>query len=259
MDTQWYAVDRDGRVGSFYSGEAGAVPSAAAGLDIDLTPYLLRLRQPQEALLDLEGYNFPEDPAWHFTHWGQGPSDSHSILMFLKSLDPVQAEVAAGQARPLPCRPGAAAVFFRELPGVLARRLHDAGDCLGCFFHYLPDEEDMNGPGAAQLGLYHYSHLCENWSSGPYGRREVPAQQLHIDQLPPAIRQPLLRVRFDQLSFAETPHLQPVKFMPCDSWEHDWTDLDGKRYDMHSGQLLSENEEESAAEEGGNADGEISS
>jgi hypothetical protein len=52
----------------------------------------------------------------------------------------------------------------------------------------------------------------------PYARTHVPAQPLHIDQLPPRLRKAYRRVRFDALRFAEAEHVQPWEFGVCDGW-----------------------------------------
>jgi hypothetical protein len=56
MDTTWYAIDRDGHVASFSSGEAGAVPVAA----------LAAIRSPASAVLDRAWW---DDPGlFHYEH-----------------------------------------------------------------------------------------------------------------------------------------------------------------------------------------------
>jgi hypothetical protein len=52
----------------------------------------------------------------------------------------------------------------------------------------------------------------------PYARTAVPARPLHIDQLPPRLREAYGQFRFDALRFAETEHIQPWEFAVCDGW-----------------------------------------
>ena len=63
MDTMWFAVDRDGRVGCFDSGEAGAVPDRAFGDESSKAAYkpLLRLPVSGEVIYDLSGHEVPFD------------------------------------------------------------------------------------------------------------------------------------------------------------------------------------------------------
>src|SRR5262249_18765558 len=142
---------------------------------------------------------------------------NYPVLMFLKSLDPVADEVAAGEAVQVPSTSDVA-VLFRQLPRELAERLHRDEACLGCYFHF---EANKSGPAslpsAARRGLYEYRHTCENWISGPYGRTGIPANPVHIDQLPPALRNHVKAMQFD-VNFAETPYLQPMQHTECASW-----------------------------------------
>lgn len=48
--------------------------------------------------------------------------------------------------------------------------------------------------------------------AGLYGRLLTPSRPLHIDQLPPDLREVALRVRLNDLCFAETPHVQPCEW-----------------------------------------------
>ena len=86
--------------------------------------------------------------------------------------------------------------------------------------------DDGNQPRAAEMGLFGYDHLCENWISGPYGRETIPSQPLHVDQLPPGLRDHLKQATLPNLRFAETVHIQPVEHFECGSWEPGWLGLD---------------------------------
>jgi hypothetical protein len=57
MDTTWFAVDRDGRVGVFFSCENGSVP-AAAGIQGDVSQAIHFLRA------NADGGPLPEDEGW---------------------------------------------------------------------------------------------------------------------------------------------------------------------------------------------------
>jgi hypothetical protein len=227
MDTQWFAVDKDGHVGCFQSGEAGAVPTGAYAGDeaYALGRRLARLLPRCPAAFDLAGRLMPG-------HQREGEDHAHSlrldypVLMFLKSLDPVQEALASGQAVAVPSGDGPA-VTFQHLPAELVQRIHEAGACRGCFFLFGLLGEERFEP--ASHGLYEYSHLTENWISGPYGRVARPVQPLHVDQLPPDLRKLIGGMRFDKLSFAETAHLQPLDHTECVSWEAAWLDVTGTK------------------------------
>ena len=86
----------------------------------------------------------------------------------------------------------------------------------------------MESSRATRLGLFDYRHLCENWISGPYGREVIPARPVHLDQLPPSLREAVGHMRFPTLCFAETPHLQPVEHARCVSWQSAFLTADGR-------------------------------
>src|SRR4051794_34470710 len=91
MDTQWFAIDRDGHVGIFSSGESGAVPRAAGVLrdEWDEEGLWASLEVvPGEPLQDLAGYVIPGESTNRDDGHAFVDGDGNSILMFLKSLDP---------------------------------------------------------------------------------------------------------------------------------------------------------------------------
>jgi hypothetical protein len=233
MDTTWFAVDKDGRVACFESGEAGAVPERAFA-DVpggSASEPLMRLPPSSEVIYDLSGFHLPFEGQQRRAHVAADRGYAYTLLMFLPSLDPVLDEIDAGRAFPAPSTAGAV-VLFRGISEQLSRRLHDTGACLSCFDFDDPADEELVEFTLARRGLFYYSHLTENWTSGPYGRELLPSPPLHIDQLPPALRNAIKAMRFDGLSFAETTHIQPVGHSACLSWQDDWLDLDGKQHPM---------------------------
>src|SRR5262249_54905015 len=130
MDTMWFAVDKDGRVACFDSGEAGAGPAGAVRTEaLAGDPAYSALRRlgkalpSTEVLHDRQGRSRPGEGAGMMDHLaGQGGSN-YPVLMFLKSLDLVRDEIAAGRAVRLSSVRDFA-VWFRALAAELARRLH---------------------------------------------------------------------------------------------------------------------------------------
>jgi hypothetical protein len=154
--------------------------------------------------------------------------------------------IAAGQARQFPATEGVA-VVYREMPEAVYRRSHKA--CIACFAYFGPGseeddiEEEAGRFSLAELGLYEYSHLFENWISGPYGCERRPLVPLHVDQLPPRLRDQVRLVHFDNLRFGEVTHLQPVEHTECRSWEAAWLDAAGKKRRPMPGREAEFNEE----------------
>jgi hypothetical protein len=228
MDTQFFAIDRDGHVACFETGEAGAVPAQAAqGEEVGelLQRHLASLPQV-EVIHDRQGRVTPGQRNEFNEHRGQ-MALPYPTLMFLDSLDPVRDEIAAGRAVEVRASEGVA-VLFRELSEAVARRLHESDACRGCSWYFQAMEGGSATPDLVSRGFFNYSHLTDNWVSGPYGRTGQPERPVHIDQLPPRIREAIKAVRFDSLSFAETPYIQPVEHMECASWESAYMDVTGK-------------------------------
>ena len=242
MDTNWFAVDRDGHVACFDSGEAGAVPTQAidesggesrllesmlASLGIETTKlghFLAGAASSQSpvdgAMFDLRGRLMPSAEDQLGQHEGLSPIPS-STLMFLKSTHFVEKPVAERTAVLVPTTEGVG-VLIQGLSEELAERIHDADECLGCFRY----SDSMRKP---QPGLFYYGHLTENSISGPYGREMCPVKPTHFNELPADIRERLKWMRFDGLSFRDTPHIQPLEHAPCESWENAFMDVTGKR------------------------------
>src|SRR5262249_52095061 len=150
---------------------------------------------------------------------------AYPLLMFLLSLDAVQEEIAAGRALPTRSTTGAA-VLFPDISEDFWHGLHDAGLCLSCS---PADDQDVSKYACfdfTRCGLFTYTHLAGNGIAGPYGRERLPTHPLHIDQLPPALRNAIKATTFDALSFAEVSHIQPASHFSCCSTEKEWLDLD---------------------------------
>jgi hypothetical protein len=230
MDTAFFAVDQDGHVAFLRTGEAGALPEEAALEDpYQLLTEVVRHSAPGEWVLDLAGRIPPGPLGERGRHWTKEVTHDSAALLFLKSLDSVQRELDQGQAEAVAAH-GCAAVIFRRMSAAVARRMHKDGDCLGCFFHWDSAEipEDDYYPHPARYGLYYYSHLCENWISGPYGLEERPVRPLHLDQLPPPLRRQVALLRFDSFCFADTCHIQPAEGRVVSSWQAGYLTVDGK-------------------------------
>jgi hypothetical protein len=230
MDTEWFAVDADGQVGHFYSSESGAVPVEA---QVDepgrLWQRLCELLPRCEPIHDLQGdlNPGPRRDAGRHRYDDRGSDDG--ALMFLTSLAPIKRQISAGNAFPVRAL-GGEAVIFRRLTAALARRLHKQGHCLGCFFWWLgegADEDAEPRTRAAEIGLYDYRHPIENWIALPYGRQMLPSRPRHIDELPPDLRDQVGQLRFDQLRFADTVHIQPCAAEDVACWESGYLTADG--------------------------------
>jgi hypothetical protein len=81
------------------------------------------------------------------------------------------------------------------------------------------DESLPRLPPEFQGALFVYGYQTEgSFFAYPYERLGVPPEPVHIDQLPPPLRQACGRIRLDSVSFAEAEHVQPWEFGPCVAW-----------------------------------------
>lgn len=233
MDTCWFAVDMDGRVGFFQTGEAGACPTR--GL-VGEPAEEARLRLAREVPagqfeVDLSGRLLPHDRDGWMRHAGGA---EFPVLMFLDSLDPVQNALAGGRATEVKARDGFA-VLWRALTEAEYRRLHRGtpAACRACFWQLAPVLEGAAQdflPNPARHGVFVFSALGGNAAANPYGVQLIPSRPVHVDQLPPDLRANLKAVQFDVVSFDHTPVFQPAEHVPCTAYSPEYIDLKGRRH-----------------------------
>lgn len=200
MDTYWYAVDRDGHVAAFFTGETGPYPEDAcidSGLSTDQTMIERLARRPEttprrEALVERSSDG-------HRAAGGEGP---RLTLLFVAADAPIVAELmATAGTRPIATlNAGEQALLVDGMAPALHERLHRDGLCLTCWGDY----GDAHDHEAARLGLFVYDH-----SYGDYYRRFTPTHPLRVDALPAELRDELARVRYRKHSFAESEELTP--------------------------------------------------
>lgn len=236
MDTAWFAVDRDGHVAFFSTGEAGALPHAAFSGEeaYELASALPSILPATSELLDHVARVLPAHPPEHSylprPEAARAQSSFYGALFFLANVAPYQAEISKLRAVRVASRAPHALIFTKEgydaaTFETFTGKVHAAGDCLGCSWHF----QDDRSPAAS--GVYEYDHLCENWIAGPYGRVASPAKPAKLDELPPAIAKEVAKLRFANLCFEETPHIQPIEHTDCANYDGSGSHLrvDGTR------------------------------
>lgn len=218
MDTSWFAIDNDGHVAVFDTGESGCVPEDAYVGD-DAYSF-----QEQIRALPMTGFKF--DPqGYRESQWQDHMADDADLdpdtelYMFVSDLVPVQdllSRLEPEEMAATTCK----AYKLRARDRAALAELHARQACLGCYRDWGGSSEEI-----AAHGVYRYEHTCENWIAGPYARAVVPANPLTIDQIPKDIRDKA--IAFDG-RFADTPKLQPAEHWECTSWEPGWLSSDGK-------------------------------
>src|SRR3569833_2795058 len=125
MDTEWFAVDRDGYVAVFETGEAGAMPADAAGgegSEDEFDPAVFAGRR-SGWIYDADGH-LESEAEEHCVPYGDNPSLWGEVLMVVESFEPLRAVMARGGGKEVPAI-GAAAVLWRSISVDTFRRFHD--------------------------------------------------------------------------------------------------------------------------------------
>lgn len=233
MDCTWFAVDRDGCVAEFFSGESGAVPSGAASDHTGVSLEAVAAALPETvSLIDpapgRQPAVFAQDA--HRSFWNEAEAQIDDVLMVLSGLEPVAELVARGEAQPVPAVEGFG-VVCRALPRALFEQLHAEGCCLHCTYGYYPEAgADPKEPGLspARRGLFSYVHPGLGLLAQAYARSSQPHEPATLGELPEAVRSAVGRIRFTTLSFRETPYLQPVELVPeCFAWGSAYLNTEG--------------------------------
>ena len=219
MDTWWFAVDNDGHVGLFFTGEAGALPSnAEGGYDTDLLEEitLLEVTMPRRlVVIDQAGFGLPHmaKEEHHLT-----PFEERHCVIFLDSLEPVRDLIKGdGVVQAVHASVGAA-IECRGMSQEDFNSIHERNLCKGCYWYH-------GAQGGAELGLFVYDHLTENWIAGPYGRVTRPSHPLKVDDLPENLAKAVGKLKLD-LCFVDTPHIQPCEHTECHAWGSEYMELE---------------------------------
>src|SRR5262249_19004178 len=128
------------------------------------------------------------------------------------------------------------AVLFKDMPIELYRSIHASQQCRGCYYVYSVEYgRDGAPPQYSECGMFYYA-CCEGQMAAPYGRHTIPERPVNLDQLPADLRAELAKVAFGDLSFAETPYIQPVGRAPCFTWDGGYIAEDWKTFRANPGQ-----------------------
>jgi hypothetical protein len=82
-------------------------------------------------------------------------------------------------------------------------------------------------PDREKLFVYETGMMDEGLADC-YHREQKPKQPLHVDQLPPDVRQAVKAATFDTLDFNTAKVIQPVELTPCVTWDPAYLASDGR-------------------------------
>lgn len=121
-----------------------------------------------------------------------------------------------------------ALIFLPHCPTTTLRRLFNKG-----FLHHAEPLRDYSHSLAILLGLYSYGHGYT--APLPYDCDGQPIQPLNLDDLPERLQDVVTWNWFDQLQFSQSPTIQPIEYMRCDTWGRSkwWVDTQGNEHEEH--------------------------
>ncbi len=243
MDTEWFAVDSEGNVARFLTGEAGATPNSSQYY-VDEPPTVAELMNmlgdqveyDVEDLLAMQGgpvFDYTWQTLRYITASFSDADSCYHLLMKLpqSAADPAQFDNLfsnlAGRAADqpsfmrLPNKRHVLAYTEGPVPVSSLQRWIERGEVEKAWVNHTLS--------ASRIGIYEYEHgaMFENWIAGLYLRDSVPAQPLSLAQLPETLQPLFAATRFHLRSFARDAAIDPREAGDCINWESAWVGFDG--------------------------------
>jgi hypothetical protein len=252
MDTEWFAVDKVGRVAMFDSGEPGAVPKVFLSAHFSQYSYgeffdSLITAPSGQSLLDLRDF-FEAGPGKVFGMLKDGEPYSKPLAQRETSVDELR------QAHRLLQRPSLfrrykhlidAVCWCRDEAGLKAlgkdaKRLPVDGHTVAWVWSFPANRVfklfekgiilsillEEYYPAPQRFGLYVYDN--NDYDCGPYQRNALPANPIRVDDLPDSPRETCGHVVFREVDFDQAEKIQPAEFFECEAWSEIWVGVDGE-------------------------------
>jgi hypothetical protein len=247
MDTTWFAVDAEGLVAIFETGEDGPAPEAALAQEVgryEVAEMLPARSALSDVVVDFEGVARLYDSF-------QSPLSfaRERALVFVEALDALRDDLARGTATPIRSTKYFAALI-EPFDDLTLTRLASTGKLVGAygFYHSIDprqlapkvstfarikqwflggsqSSEQASAPSKepavydpAQCGVFCYDHWDYQEEVAPYFRVRIPAKPISIADLPEELRALAELARFDNVRFADDGVVQPIEHFPCASW-----------------------------------------
>lgn len=260
MDTEWFAIDEQGHVGHFETGEAGSVPNEALtnhdGGDSGFTQAILSLTPNDgiEYYID-DLVALPGGPVFEYS-WESKIYESRAlsnVKYIFAALLLLDNESLFSSTSELPREPALgllSRILGKQPPKtpkpIKINRVLNSQHILGYIDSTLEIETLENwirlglikrawinhGIEASRVGIFCYEHgdAFENWISGPYFRMSAPKHPLKFDSLPESLRQLIRGAQLRDTNFMRAVAVDPHDAGECSSWEQRWISLDGVVY-----------------------------
>jgi hypothetical protein len=206
MDSEWFAVDAEGRVAVFDTGEPGPMPEEALGGQGIAWELLPRL---SELAYDLSGL----DPVADGQLVGTGgellvtrPQGTASGLYWLASAEAWERVQHLKGLHRL-TGGGGELLALGDMPGDVLGELQR--DCL------LNRAWLMHDLDPSRFGFFTYEYR------EPYERAKAPRRPAALPELPPALGEELARVTLGEVSFARDAAIEPRLFVSCNAYSEE--------------------------------------
>lgn len=244
MDTDWFAVDKDGNVALFRSGEAGAVP-----VDVNTETYGSQLVREmiRRGMVELRPDMFVQTVSHPDGFHGSRarrvqpptlldrifrrkpkPAPLPECLFFLKP--GVQTPPLLEDGSFLAPAHEGLALFMVHPTRKLVDELHCNGHCCGCVaYPHFTDEAVLQA-----LPLFIYDNNEYEMGATPYDRIHVPSTPKVLEEMKAVLSAEGLQqpVQLRQVRFAESAKLQPAEHVPCAGWTPGYLDTAGKLHPL---------------------------
>jgi hypothetical protein len=255
MDTDWFAIDADGNIGVFQSGEGGAVPISNRELkqkttienieDLfalmskdyqdgfiplktsgDIISKSLSIKKIQSKIDSLLSFR----STYNHSHTVKTPDPleefGYDCLLLLSCESDIHklSTCDINNAFGLRFTEEKVVVFVSHYRIAVLQNLIDEGKILG-------GRESSVFDFVGLLGFFNY--VCGEHSSFPYKLVGKPTNPLMLMDIPAHIRELIEVNKFNGLSFREKRTLQPIEHTKCDGYGSWWVDEQGKQHNQH--------------------------
>jgi hypothetical protein len=238
MDTEWFAVDADGNIALFDSGEGGAVPEATNGIfrssDGDgLTSLcgeiakmhpnrLIKIDTPSENLipgLTLTGMN----ECVKSGSYNRGLVCDFILLLESVEIIPMLGIENIKDNFIVQFAGEPTIAYIHKYPAIDLQKLIDRGQAIAGKLIY----GDISNYIAALCGFFVYEHSSH--ALIPYNRSYIPQYPFKLENLADRLQELITLNWFDRVKFVESELVQPIEHTPCDAWSDTqyWIDTNG--------------------------------
>jgi hypothetical protein len=239
MDTYWFAVDTDGHVAMFDTGEGGAVPEDALrgedGLD-SLFAEIAKDYEHRSIRVDTSGDIFLTEltntGATDYLNTSGYRGNVCNLILQLESdeLIPQLGVEATDTGYTVRFAGEKTIVYVSKCPLANLQKLIADRKAIVVRSIYW----NFDYPLASLCGLYEYAH--HSHALIPYERTHVPQYSLKFEDLPARLQERLIEAGIDRIKFAESELVQPLEHAPCYAWGGTdyWIDTQGVEHTPES-------------------------